>query len=151
EIDPKEEQAALGLAWSYLTARRYDESIAAYEKVILMNPKLAPDGYNGIGWACFFKKDIPRAKDAAAKASAAGRLDSRLTDQIQRFEKARAAGEAAEKKALEDAQKAHESGSRVDAIAEGLRSKDAAIRSRAARDLGGVGGADAVGTLVWVL
>jgi tetratricopeptide (TPR) repeat protein len=151
EIDPKEQQAALGLAWSYLTARRYDESIAAYEKVIALDPKLAPDGYNGMGWAWFFKEDMARAKDAAAKAKAAGRLDARLVDQIQSFEKARAAGEAAKKKALDDALKARESGSRVDAIAEGLRSKDAATRSRAARELGAAGGADTVSTLVWVL
>jgi tetratricopeptide (TPR) repeat protein len=135
ELDPKEEQAALGLAWSYLTSQKYDESIAAYNKALQIEPKLAPDVYNGIGWSYFFKKDMAQAKASAAKAKEAGRQDTRLVEQIDRFEKAMAAGPADADKQFEEAKRAREAASRVDAIEEGLRSKNGATRSRALRDL----------------
>jgi tetratricopeptide (TPR) repeat protein len=152
ELDPKEEQAALGLAWSYLTAQKYDESIAAYTKVAQMEPKLAADSYNGIGWSYFFKKDMAQAKASAAKAKEAGRLDGRLVEQIDRFEKAKAAGGAEAEKAIADAIKARAEGSRVDQIQGELRSKNGATRSRALRDLAtAIPPADAVQQLVYYL
>ena len=152
ELDPKEEQAALGLAWSYLTAQKYDESIAAYTKAAQMEPKLAPDSYNGIGWSYFFKKDMAQAKAYAAKAKEAGRLDGRLVEQIDRFEKAQAAGGAAAERAIADAIKARAEGSRVDQIQGELRSKNGATRSRALRDLvAAIPPADAVQQLVYYL
>jgi tetratricopeptide (TPR) repeat protein len=152
ELDPKEEQAALGLAWSYLTAQKYDDSIAAYNKSLQIEPKLAPDAYNGIGWSYFFKKDMAQAKANAAKAKEAGRLDTRLLEQIDRFEKAMAAGPANVEKQLEEAQRARQEASRVDIIQEGLRSKNAAARSRALRDLVTViAPAEAVQQLIYYL
>jgi Tfp pilus assembly protein PilF len=152
EIDPKEEQAALGLAWSYLTAQRYDESIAAYTKAAQMEPKLAADSYNGIGWSHFFKKDMAQAKTYAAKAKAAGRLDPRLVEQIDRFEKAVAAGGAATERAMAEAIKAREAASRVEGINESLRSRNPGTRSRALRDLvSAAAPSDSVQTLIWFL
>jgi tetratricopeptide (TPR) repeat protein len=135
ELDPKEEQAALGLAWSYLTAQKYDESIAAYTKAAQMEPKLAPDSYNGIGWSYFFKKDMAQAKNHAAKAKAAGRLDARLVEQIERYEKALAAGSVNADQQMQEAQAARAAAARVEGIEENLRSKNGATRSRALRDL----------------
>ena len=77
ELDPKEEQAALGLGWAYLTSQKYDESIAAYNRALQIEPKLAPDVYNGIAWSHFFKKDMAQALAFAAKAKEAGRPVSR--------------------------------------------------------------------------
>jgi Flp pilus assembly protein TadD len=152
ELDPKEEQAALGLAWSYLTAQKYDESIAAYNKALQIEPKLAPDSYNGIGWSYFFKKDMAQAKAYAAKAKEAGRLDGRLVEQIDRFEKAMAAGPANAEKQFEEAKAAREAGSRVEMLQEGLRSKNPATRSRALRDLVAVlAPAESVQQLVYYL
>jgi tetratricopeptide (TPR) repeat protein len=152
ELDPKEEQAALGLAWSYLTAQRYDESIAAYNKVLQMEPKLAPDAYNGIGWSYFFKKDMAQAESYAAKAKAAGRLDTRLVEQVDRFKKAMASGAADQEKAIEEAKRAREAASRVEGINENLRSKNPGARSRALRDLvAAAAPSESVQTLIWFL
>jgi tetratricopeptide (TPR) repeat protein len=152
ELDPKEEQAALGLAWSYLTAQKYDESIAAYTKAAQMEPKLAADAYNGIGWSYFFKKDMAQAKASAAKAKEAGRLDGRLVEQIDRFEKAMAAGPVNAEKQLEEGMRARQEASRVEGIQGELRSKNGATRSRALRDLvTAIPPADAVQQLVYYL
>jgi len=152
ELDPKEEQAALGLAWSYLTAQRYDDSIAAYNKVLQMEPKLAPDAYNGLGWSYFFKKDMAQAESYAAKAKTAGRLDTRLVEQIDRFKKAVAAGGDAAERQFEEAKRAREAASRVEGINESLRSKNPGTRSRALRDLVAAGApAESVQTLIWFL
>ena len=152
ELDPKEEQAALGLAWSYLTAQKYDDSIAAYNKVMQMEPKLAPDAYNGLGWSYFFKKDMAQAESFAAKAKTAGRLDTRLTEQIDRFKKAVAAGGDAAEKQFEEAKRAREAAGRVEGINESLRSKNPGTRSRALRDLvAAAAPSEAVQTLIWFL
>ncbi|HSF03014.1 MAG TPA: tetratricopeptide repeat protein, partial [Solirubrobacterales bacterium] len=55
EIDPKEEQSALGLGWAYSYTKSWDESIAAFKKAIEIEPKLAGEAENGIAWAYFFK------------------------------------------------------------------------------------------------
>ncbi len=152
ELDPKEEQAALGLAWSYLTAQRYDESIAAYTKAAQMEPKLAADSYNGIGWSHYFKKDMAQAKSFAGKAKEAGRLDPRLVEQIDRFEKAVAAGGAATERAIEDAKRAREAAGRFEGINESLRSRNPGTRSRALRELASAASpSDSVTTLIWSL
>jgi superkiller protein 3 len=152
EIDPKEEQAALGLAWSYLSAQRYDDSIAAYTKCAQMEPKLAADAYNGIGWSFFFKKDMAQAEAYAAKAKAAGRLDNRLTEQIERFKQAVAAGGDAAERQLKEAERAREAADRVENINASLRSKNAGTRSRGLRDLvGAVSAGEAVQSLTYYL
>jgi tetratricopeptide (TPR) repeat protein len=87
ELDPTNEQAALGMAWAYSYLKRYDDSIASFNKAIELEPDLAADAYNGIAWGHFFKKDLPQAEAFLAKAKAAGRSDARLADNIDRVKK----------------------------------------------------------------
>ena len=77
ELDPKEEQAALGLGWAYLTSQEYDEAIAAYNQAMQIDPKRRRDANIGIAWCHFFKKDMDQALAFADKAKEAGRPVSR--------------------------------------------------------------------------
>ncbi len=154
ELDPKEEQAALGLGWAYLTSQKYDDSIAAYNRALQIEPKLAPDAYSGIAWSHFFKKDMDQALAFAGKAKDAGRPVSGLAEQVERYKKAVAAGAAGgadAEKAFEDAKKARAAAAAFDSINDNLRSKNPGARMRAARDLAASGSPDAVTTLVWML
>ena len=154
ELDPKEEQAALGLGWAYLTSQKYDESIAAYNRALQIEPKLAPDVYGGIAWSHFFKKDMDQALAFAAKAKEAGRPVSGLAEQVDRYKKAMAAGAAGgaeADRAVEEAKRAKAAADAANAINENLHSKNAGTRMRAARDLANSGSPDAVTMLVWML
>jgi tetratricopeptide (TPR) repeat protein len=153
ELDPKEEQAALGLGWAYMTSQKYEDSIAAYNKAAQIEPKLAGDAYNGIAWSHFFKKDMAQAKAFAAKAKEAGRPNSSLVEQIANYEKAMAAGPntAASEDAMKRAREAQAQAQALNAINEGLRNKSAGVRMRAARDLAASGSPDTVSTLTWLL
>jgi tetratricopeptide (TPR) repeat protein len=97
ELDPKNEQAALGMGWAYSYMKQYDEGIAAFKKAIELDPKVAGEAYDGIAWSYFFKKDMAAAKDNLAKAKAAGRNDTRLEANIDKFEKGQQEAEEAEK------------------------------------------------------
>jgi tetratricopeptide (TPR) repeat protein len=91
DLDPKNEQAALGVGWAYFYGRKWDEAVAAFNKAVQLEPKLAADAYNGIAWAYFFKKDLPQAEALQAKAKAAGRNDVKLASNIERAKKGEAA------------------------------------------------------------
>ncbi|HVR69450.1 MAG TPA: tetratricopeptide repeat protein [Vicinamibacteria bacterium] len=108
EIDPKNEQAALGLGWAHSYQRNYDQAIAAFQKAIQLDPKTAGEALNGIAWSYLFKKDVAQAKVFAEKAKAAGRNDARLLTNIDRFEKGMAAAEEAEREFREQQQRAQE-------------------------------------------
>jgi tetratricopeptide (TPR) repeat protein len=87
ELDPRNEQAALGVGWAYFYGRKWDESIASFNKAVELEPKLAADAYNGIAWAYAFKKDVPQAEAFLAKAKAAGRNDTKLATNIENIKK----------------------------------------------------------------
>jgi tetratricopeptide (TPR) repeat protein len=87
ELDPGNEQAALGMAWAYSYLKNFDESIKAFEKARELAPELSADAYNGIAWAHFFKKDLATAESFLAKAKEAGRSDVRLAENIDRVRK----------------------------------------------------------------
>ena len=87
ELDPANEQAALGMGWAYLYLKNYDEGIKAFEKAVQLDPDLAADAYNAIGWGYLFKKDLPQAEAFLGKAQTAGRRDNRLADNIDRVKK----------------------------------------------------------------
>jgi tetratricopeptide (TPR) repeat protein len=87
ELDPKNEQAALGVGWAYFYGRKWDDAVAAFNKAVQLEPKLAADANNGIAWAYFFKKDLPQAEAFQAKAKAAGRNDTKLASNIERAKK----------------------------------------------------------------
>ena len=151
ELDPREEQAALGLGWAYLTSQKYDDSIAAYNKAMEIEPKLAGDSYGGIAWSYFFKKDMAKAREFAAKAKHEGRSVAGLLEQVAAYEKALISGTADQERAMAAAKKAQAAAAAFNALQESLRSRNAGARMRAARDLAVAGGPDAVSTLVWVL
>ena len=104
EIDPKEEQSALGLGWAYSYTKSWDEAIAAFNKAIQIEPKTAGEANNGIAWCYFFKKDFANAKVFMEKAQAGGRNDARLKDNIERVEKMVAAGQAVSEEELKQAE-----------------------------------------------
>ena len=76
QIDPKNSQAALGLAWAQLTAQQYDQAIAAFSKAMELEKGNAVVALNGMGWAHYFKKDMEKAEALFKQASAAGEWPS---------------------------------------------------------------------------
>ena len=63
ELDPKQEQAALGLGWAYYYTKDYDEAIAAYKQAIQIDPKDAgADANLGIAWCYVFKRSPRQAR-----------------------------------------------------------------------------------------
>jgi superkiller protein 3 len=151
ELDPKQEQAALGLGWAYLASQSYDDSIAAYDKAMQIEPKLAGDAYSGMAWSYFFKQDMAKAREFAAKAKQGGRSVAGLLEQVEAYEKALAAGIAAQQRAMAAAKRAQAAAAAFNALQESLRDRNSGARMRAARDLASAGGPDAVNMLVWVL
>ena len=156
ELDPKQEQAALGLGWAYSYTKNYDGAIAAYQQAIQIDPKDAgPDANLGIAWAYFFKHQVPEARDYADKAAAAGRNVTQLKDNIDKYEKQKAAGqimsEAEIEAAREQQQKDSERQAQLDRANNATRSKSAATRATAARQLASLAGGDAVPTLVYMM
>ncbi len=148
EIDPKEEQSALGLGWAYSYTKSWDESIAAFNNAIQIEPKLAGEAQNGIAWAYFFKKDLPKAREHMEKAVAGGRNDARLKENIERLERAIASGqaitEAELKQAEEQREQERERYQKFEIANQSVRSKTALQRIRGIRDLCAMAGAECV-------
>jgi superkiller protein 3 len=147
ELNPKEEQAALGMGWSYINQKNWDAAIPAFNQAIQIDPTTAPEANNAIGWSYLFKKDAAKAREYLDKGTAAGRTDARLKTNIDRLEK----GLAMEQAALEaPAPPPAPRMERADAgtlSATLAGSRDAGSRRRAARDLATYG-AEGVPALV---
>lgn len=140
EINPQNEQAALGIGWSYSYGKKWDESVAAFTKAMEIEPKTAAVANNGIAWAYFFKKDLAKAKEHLDKAQAAGGQDARLRETVERVEKLIAAGEAEKsRQAIEQAEGPKDSGPDLATLVSQLRGGTVAQKRRAARELGGLG------------
>jgi tetratricopeptide (TPR) repeat protein len=153
QLDPKQEQAALGLGWAYQYTKEYDKAIAAYEQAMKIDPKSASaDAQLGIAWCYFFKRQLPEAKAYADKAAAAGRSVTQLKENIDKLEKAIAAGAAVTeeqmRKAEEEQRAWEERNKRIETANNALRSKNPANRERAAREIASLAGPDAVPPLV---
>lgn len=153
ELDPKQEQAALGLGWAYQYTKNYDLAIAAYNQAIAIDPKeAAADANIGIAWCYFFKRDMAQARLFADKAAASGRSASQLKENIDKVEKQIAAGARFSEEELERAraeQQAYdERVKKIEAANNAVRSRNPATRARAARDMAAAAGADAVNPLV---
>ena len=145
ELDPTNEQAALGMAWAYSYLKRYDDSIASFNKAVEMAPDLAADAYNGIAWGHFFKKDLPQAEAFLAKARAAGRADARLADNIDRVKKGL---EAKAAEPIDEPAPVVRVASDPGTLNQILQnSPSPAVRCKAARDLGKLG-AEGVSALI---
>jgi tetratricopeptide (TPR) repeat protein len=160
ELDPKQEQAALGLGWAYSYTKDYDKAIAAYNKAIQIDPKEAgPDANLGIAWGYFFKavksgskEDAAQAKAFAAKAGAAGRNVTQVNQKIAELENALAKGIMMTQQQMEQAQKAQEEYEeqkrKIDRANQDLGSKSPANRIRGINTIVNTAGANAVPALI---
>jgi len=155
ELDPKEEQAALGIGWAYSYTKSWDEAIAAFNKSIQIEPKLAGEATNGIAWCYFFKKDFANARVYMEKAQAAGRNDGRLKENIERVELAikehRAFTDEEIRKAEQEQERERERYAKFEGANANIRSKNAGNRIRGCHDLAALAGAEAVPALVFVM
>ncbi len=160
ELDPKQEQAALGLGWAYSYTKDYDKAIEAYNQVMQADSnETRTDANIGIAWGYFFKaiksvskEDAARAKEHAAKAGAAGRnvaqLDQKISELLQALER----GQMMTRQQMEAAQKAQEEYEdqkrKIDAADRDLRSKAPATRIRGVNEMVTAAGASAVPVLI---
>jgi tetratricopeptide (TPR) repeat protein len=156
ELDPKQEQAALGLGWAYQYTKNYDQAIAAYNQAIQIDPKeAAADANVGIAWCYYFKREMPQARAYAQKAAAAGRSVTQLQENIDKYEKAVAEGRAYTEEQLEKArqeQQAYdERVKKLEAANNAVNSRNPSTRIRGVRDLTAVAGPDAVPALVTLM
>jgi superkiller protein 3 len=154
ELDPKNGQAALGLAWSYQNAKRYDDSIAACKQAMQLDASFAPACNQTMAWAYFLKKDFKASREALDAAEKAGAGNDRLASILERIEKA-PAGTALTEEALEEAEKAREQQRRLqnklEQIDRDLKAAGPATRVRAVRELASTAGADATPMLAFML
>jgi tetratricopeptide (TPR) repeat protein len=160
ELDPKQEQAALGLGWAYSNTKDYDKAIAAYDKAIQIDSQEAgPDAHVGLAWGYFFKAvnsaskpDLARAKEFAAKAAADGRDVTQLNRSIALLQKAMANGKLLNHQQVEAARQLEEEYEqekrKLDAANGDLGSKVPAARIRGINTMVKAGGASAVPTLI---
>jgi len=95
ELNPKEEQAALGMGWSYINQKNWDAAIGAFNQAMQIDPTTASEANNAIGWSYLFKKDADKAQEYFDKGAAAGRADARLKTNIERLRKGMEAEQAA--------------------------------------------------------
>jgi tetratricopeptide (TPR) repeat protein len=155
EIDPKQEQAALGLGWAYSYTKNYDQAIAAYNQAIKIKADTTGDADTGIAWCYYFKRDAANARLYMEKAAAAGRSDPRLKEYIDKLEKAIASHQILSEEELararEEQQRDAERAQRIEAANNAVRSRNAATRARGAGDLARLAGPDAVDVLIFMM
>ncbi len=156
ELDPKQEQAALGLGWAYSYVKEYDKAIAAYNHAIQIDAKNASaDANMGLAWCYFFKRQVPEADAYMQKAAAAGRNVATLQDQIKKLKDYIAAGGVAtaeQQAAQEKAQKEYEEANRrLAGASRALGSGNAANRARGCREVAALAGASALNALVQLM
>lgn len=156
ELDAKNGQAALGLGWASIYARKYDEAIAAFTRAASLDAKLQGEALNGTAWAQYFKKDMASAKATAAKAKELGRNVTELLATIDKFEKGLVDAAEAERKFKEQQRESGGAGGGgggggIDGPASRLmRSASAADRRAAAVELAKFG-AEAVQYLIYAV
>ncbi len=160
ELDPKEEQAALGLGWAYSYMKDYDKAIESYNKAMQIDAKEAgPDANIGIAWCYFFKAiksaakaDAAQAKAYAEKAGTAGRNVTQLNQKIAELQQALERGQMMTQQQMEEAQKAQadyeEQKRKIDRANQDLGSKAPATRIRGINTIVGIAGASAVPALI---
>lgn len=156
ELDPKQEQAALGLGWAYSYTKNYDAAIQAYQQAIQIDPKdAAGDGNLGIAWAYILKRQPAEARAAAEKAAAAGRNVEKIKDQIDKLEKFIAQGGVItaeqEERMRAEQQAAEEINRKIDAAFRAVNSKNAGNRAKGCRDIASLAGGNGVSALVQLM
>lgn len=110
-IDPKNGQAALGIALVYYADKRWDEAIAAFNAAKDVDKKLTGDALHAIAWSYYFKREMDQARAFAAQAKAAGVPDTNEIEQaIPRYEEALKRGKEEAERAAAAAAAAREAG-----------------------------------------
>jgi len=132
ELDPKNAQIHIGIAWAHYYNRAWGEGVAEFKKAAELEPKLASEAYNGMAWCHYFKKDMPGARAAMEKAQAGGRNDPRLRSNIEKIEAILARGGRQEEQ--EEPQDV-EQGPDLNALNRALQSKNPAVRRGAATEV----------------
>jgi tetratricopeptide (TPR) repeat protein len=138
DLDPKNEQAALGMGWAYSYQQSYDEAIAAFLKSAQIDPAVTAEAMNGAAWCYFFKGDFPKALEHLDKAQAAGRSDTRLRENIAKVEKLKEQREKYEAE-LKRLQEERAKGPDVGTLCRQVASGDVATKLKAIRALGDAG------------
>jgi len=117
KLDPKNGQAALGVARSYRAGRQWARAITAYERVSVAFPRLDRDGLLGTAWCYTLSGDDTRARFYTGLAARAGADVGPIRQAL-----SRPAGTATD-------------GGELAELSEGLRSKNAGVQARAVRGL----------------
>jgi Flp pilus assembly protein TadD len=116
KLDPKNGQAAMGIARSYRAGRQWARAIAAYERVSGAFPRLDREALLGTAWCYQLSGDDTRARFYTGLAARAGA-------DVEPLRRALSRGGAA----VDDFERAE--------LGEGLRSKNAGDQARAVRGL----------------
>jgi len=116
-LDPKNGQAALGVAESYRAGRQWARAISAYERVEQGHRRLAAEALLGTAWCYYWSGDDTRAKFYTGLAVRAGADVDEIRQAFSR--PPGATGAAVELAELQDL----------------LRSKNAGVQARAVQDL----------------
>ena len=116
KIDPKNGQAALGVAASYRAGRQWARAISAYERVEQGHRRLAGEALLGTAWCHYWSGDLTRAKFYTGLAVRAGADVDEIREAFSRPPGTGAAAELTE-------------------LADQLRSKHAGVQARAVQDL----------------
>jgi tetratricopeptide (TPR) repeat protein len=133
QMNPGKEMAAqanLGLAWAYVALGQHDQAIEAYDQVNQLDPKLAPEAFNGAGWCYLRKGDLDQAEAMVAKAKAAGRADSLLEDWVTKNKHKRASDAQTRAEILDEIERLEKEAKWWEKLDEDLRDKKPAVRLR---------------------
>jgi tetratricopeptide (TPR) repeat protein len=117
KLDPRDGQAALGVALSYRAGRQWARAISAYERVEQAHPRLGGEALLGTAWCHYWSGDDTRARFYTGLAVRAG---ADVDEIRQAFSRPAGATTAA----VELAE-----------LADQLRSKNAGVQARAAQGL----------------
>ena len=120
KLDPRNGQAALGVALSYRAGRQWARAITAYEHVSAAHPRLDGEAVLGTAWCYYLSGDDTRARFYAGLAARAGADVGGIRQALSR---PAAAGTAGDERA-----ELHE-------LLASLRSKNAGIQARAVKGL----------------
>jgi tetratricopeptide (TPR) repeat protein len=109
ELDPKQEQAALGLGWAYSYTKKYDEAISAYQKAIEIDPRKPGRRQHRDRLELLLQEGHGQARAFADKASAAGRNGALgIKENIEKYEKRLASGAAQSEADMDEARQAQQ-------------------------------------------
>jgi tetratricopeptide (TPR) repeat protein len=117
KLDPKNAQAALGVALSYRAGKQWARAITAYERVEQLHPRLEGEALLGTAWCHYLSGDDSRARFYTGLAARAGADVGGIRQALSRPPGAATAGDD------------------LAELADRLRSKHAGIQARAVKGL----------------